>query len=44
MWKVKVGKQLVHCSNDFRLAYKFAKLFKGTLTYKPYEASCPHLN
>lgn len=43
MWKVRVGKQLVHCSRDFKMAYKFARLFKGTLTYS-YETPRTYFN
>lgn len=35
MWQVKVRKQLVHAGSDFKTAYRFAKTFKGQLTFKP---------
>jgi hypothetical protein len=35
MWRVKSGGQLIHMSRNFKTAYRMAKLFRGTLIYKP---------
>lgn len=39
MWVVKYQKQIIHAGKSFKLAYRMAKTFKGTLTYKPNAAS-----
>jgi hypothetical protein len=35
MWIVKSSKQIIHAGKDFKLAYRMAKTFNGTLSYKP---------
>jgi hypothetical protein len=44
MWIVRCKKQIVHCSRDFKLAYRMAKVMSGTLIYKPYEATYSRSN
>jgi hypothetical protein len=39
MWIVKYRKQIIHAGVSFKLAYRMAKTFQGTLTYKPNAAS-----
>lgn len=36
MWVARNNQRaIVCCSRSFKLAYRFAKEYKGTLTYKP---------